>query len=401
MNDTSPAQPVLVVNAGSSSLKYQLVDAATGSPLAKGSVERIGERRSTTTHESSGETHTGQQTVASHREALAAVAESFRRFGPSFDEVGLLAVGHRVVHGGDRFSDPVVVTDDVLAAIEELEPLAPLHNPANLEGIRLSRERFPDVPQVAVFDTAFHQAMPAHSYTYAVPKAWREEHLVRRYGFHGTSFAYVSRRAAAVLGHRIEDASLVVLHLGNGASAAAIAGGRSVDTSMGLTPLEGLVMGTRSGDIDPGLFSFMVRTGMSADAVDAALNRESGLKGLSGTNDFREVDELVATNDPDGKLAFDVTAYRLRKYVGAYAVALGRLDALVFTAGIGEHAPRLRAAVCHGLGILGIQLDDEANLAPGGGERRISTKASSVAVLVVPTNEELEIARQAAAVVTA
>ena len=401
MNDTSPAQPVLVVNAGSSSLKYQLVDAATGSPLAKGSVERIGERRSTTTHESSGETHTGQQTVASHREALAAVAESFRRFGPSFDEVGLLAVGHRVVHGGDRFSDPVVVTDDVLAAIEDLEPLAPLHNPANLEGIRVSRERFPDVPQVAVFDTAFHQAMPAHSYTYAVPKAWREEHLVRRYGFHGTSFAYVSRRAAAVLGHRIEDANLVVLHLGNGASAAAIAGGRSVDTSMGLTPLEGLVMGTRSGDIDPGLFSFMVRTGMSADAVDAALNRESGLKGLSGTNDFREVDELVATNDPDGKLAFDVTAYRLRKYVGAYAVALGRLDALVFTAGIGEHAPRLRAAVCHGLGILGIELDDEANLAPGGGERRISTKASSVAVLVVPTNEELEIARQAAAVVTA
>ena len=401
MNDTSPAQPVLVVNAGSSSLKYQLVDAATGSPLAKGSVERIGERRSTTTHESSGETHTGQQTLASHREALAAVAEAFRRFGPSFDEVGLLAVGHRVVHGGDRFSDPVVVTDDVLAAIEDLEPLAPLHNPANLEGIRVSRERFPDVPQVAVFDTAFHQAMPAHSYTYAVPKAWREEHLVRRYGFHGTSFAYVSRRAAAVLGHRIEDANLVVLHLGNGASAAAIAGGRSVDTSMGLTPLEGLVMGTRSGDIDPGLFSFMVRTGMSADAVDAALNRESGLKGLSGTNDFREVDELVATNDPDGKLAFDVTAYRLRKYVGAYAVALGRLDALVFTAGIGEHAPRLRAAVCHGLGILGIQLDDEANLAPGGGERRISTKASSVAVLVVPTNEELEIARQAAAVVTA
>ena len=401
MNDTSPAQPVLVVNAGSSSLKYQLVDAATGSPLAKGSVERIGERRSTTTHESSGETHTGQQTVASHREALAAVAEAFRRFGPSFDEVGLLAVGHRVVHGGDRFSDPVVVTDDVLAAIEDLKPLAPLHNPANLEGIRVSRERFPDVPQVAVFDTAFHQAMPAHSYTYAVPKAWREEHLVRRYGFHGTSFAYVSRRAAAVLGHRIEDANLVVLHLGNGASAAAIAGGRSVDTSMGLTPLEGLVMGTRSGDIDPGLFSFMVRTGMSADAVDAALNRESGLKGLSGTNDFREVDELVATNDPDGKLAFDVTAYRLRKYVGAYAVALGRLDALVFTAGIGEHAPRLRAAVCHGLGILGIELDDEANLAPGGGERRISTKASSVAVLVVPTNEELEIARQAAAVVTA
>lgn len=400
MTGCSAGQPVLVVNAGSSSLKYQLVDVATGLPLAKGSVERIGERTSTGTHESGGESHTDQQRIASHREALAVVAEAFQRYGPAFDEVGLLAVGHRVVHGGDRFSDPVLVTDDVLATIEDLKPLAPLHNPANLEGIRVSRERFPDVPQVAVFDTAFHQAMPAHSYTYAVPRAWRKEHRVRRYGFHGTSFAYVSRRAAAVLGRAVEDINLVVLHLGNGASAAAIAGGRSVDTSMGLTPLEGLVMGTRSGDIDPGLFSFMVRTGMSADAVDAALNRESGLKGLSGTNDFREVDELVAANDPDGKLAFDVTAYRLRKYIGAYAVALGRLDALVFTAGIGEHAPRLRAAVCHGLGILGIDLDEEANLAPGGGERRVSTGSSSVAVLVVPTNEELEIARQAAAVVT-
>ena len=314
--------------------------------------------------------------------------------------MGLVAVGHRVVHGGDRFSDPVVVTDEVIAAIEELEPLAPLHNPANVEGIKVSRERFPDVPQVAVFDTAFHHALPAHSYTYAVPRSWREEHRVRRYGFHGTSYAYVTRRSAVLLGQRVEDVDLVVLHLGNGASAAAISGGRSMDTSMGLTPLEGLVMGTRSGDIDPGLFSFMVRAGMTADDVDAALNRASGLKGLSGTNDFREVDELVAANDPDGKLAFDVAAYRLRKYVGAYAVALGRLDAVVFTAGIGEHAPRLRAAVCRGLGILGVELDDEANLAPGGGERRISTDASAVAVLVVPTNEELEIARQAAALVS-
>jgi acetate kinase len=392
--------PVLVVNAGSSSLKYQLVDTDTGTAMAKGSVERIGERSSTATHDTGGGTHTVERPIASHREALAVVADAFRDYGPSYEEVGLVAVGHRVVHGGDRFSDPVVVTDEVMGAIEELKPLAPLHNPANLEGIRVAAERFPGVPQVAVFDTAFHHGMPARSYTYAVPKSWRDHHRVRRYGFHGTSFAYVTRRTAEFLGRPMSDLNVVILHLGNGASAAAVAGGRSVDTSMGLTPLEGLVMGTRSGDIDPGLFSFMVRTGMSADDVDAALNRESGLKGLSGTNDFREVDDLVAANDPDGRLAFDVTAYRLRKYVGAYAAALGRLDALVFTAGIGEHAPRLRAAVGHGLGILGIEIDDEANLAPKSGDRRISSGNSHVAVLVVPTNEELEIARQAADLVT-
>jgi acetate kinase len=402
VTDGRQAQPVLVINAGSSSLKYQLVDATTESPRAKGSIERIGEKGSAARHQSLGAEQyvlTKSGPIASHREALAWVRAAFREAGPDLETVGLVAIGHRVVHGGDRFSDPVVVTDDVMAAIEELEPLAPLHNPAHVEGIRVARESFPGVPQVVVFDTAFHHAMPAHSYTYAVPKSWREQHRVRRYGFHGTSYAYVTRRAAAVLGKPVEDTELVVLHLGNGASAAAISGGRSVDTSMGLTPLAGLVMGTRSGDIDPGVFSFMVRNGMTAEDVDAALNRESGLKGLSGTNDFREVDELVAANDADGKLAFDVAAYRLRKYVGAYAVALGR-HALVFTAGIGEHAPRLRAAVCRGLGILGVELDDEANLAPGGGERRISTDASAVAVLVVPTNEELEIARQAAALVS-
>jgi acetate kinase len=405
MTGTTGSRPVLVVNAGSSSLKYQLVDAATESALAKGSIERIGERSSEARHEtldgSGDKRHTLKKSgrIATHRDALAWARSAFREAGPDLDRVGLLAVGHRVVHGGDRFSDPVIVTEDVMTAIEELEPLAPLHNPAHLEGIRVAIETFPGVPQVVVFDTAFHHAMPAHSYTYAVPRSWREEHRVRRYGFHGTSYAYVTRRAAAVLEKPIEDTKLVVLHLGNGASAAAISGGRSIDTSMGLTPLAGLVMGTRSGDIDPGVFSFMVRNGMTASDVDAALNRESGLKGLSGTNDFREVDQLVAENDPDGRLAFDVTAYRLRKYIGAYAVALGRLDAVVFTAGIGEHAPRLRAAVCHDLGILGVELDEEANLAAGGGERRISTEASATAVLVIPTNEELEIATQAAALV--
>jgi acetate kinase len=391
--------PVLVVNAGSSSIKYQLVDVASGSELAKGSVERIGERSSVLHHETRGETHTKERPIASHREALRAVTDAFRRQGPNLEAAGLVAVGHRVVHGGDRFSEPIVVSDEVLAVIEQLEPLAPLHNPANLEGIRVAREEFPGVPQVVVFDTAFHHGMPPHAYTYAVPRSWREGHLVRRYGFHGTSYAWVTHRAAALLGQAVEDTNLVVLHLGNGASAAAIAGGRSVDTSMGLTPLEGLVMGTRSGDIDPSVFALLVRAGMSAEQVDAALNRDSGLLGLTGTRDFREVEELVAGNDRDARLAFDVTTYRLRKYIGAYAVALGRLDALVFTAGVGEHSPRLRAAVCHGLGMLGVELDDEANLAAGKGERRISTQASGVTVLVVPTNEELEIARQTVALV--
>ena len=401
------SQPVLVINAGSSSLKYQLVDPVSGSALAKGTIERIGEGRAEARHETfvgvQGKRHTMKKSgqIATHRDALTWVRAAFREAGPDLDQAGLLAVGHRVVHGGDRFCDPVVVTEDVMAAIEELEPLAPLHNPAHLEGIRVAIETFPGVPQVAVFDTAFHHGMPAHASTYAVPKSWREQHRVRRYGFHGTSYAYVTRRATALLGTPAEDTRLVVLHLGNGASAAAVSGGRSIDTSMGLTPLAGLVMGTRSGDIDPGVFSFMVRNGMTADDVDAALNRESGLKGLSGTNDFREVDELVADDDPDGRLAFDVTTYRLRCYIGAYAVALGHVDAIVFTAGIGEHSPRLRAAVCHGLDILGVELDDDANAATGGGERRISTGRSRVAVLVVPTNEELEIARQAAAVVGA
>ncbi len=392
-------RPVLVINAGSSSLKYQLVDVTRGEALAKGSVERIAEPGATLHHEVDGQRHDVEQPVASHAEALDAVTEAFRRFGPDLDTVGLTAVGHRVVHGGDQFSDPVLVTDEVLSAIEALIPMAPLHNPAHVEGIRVAQQRFPDVPQVAVFDTAFHHHMPAEAHTYAVPAGWRDTYRVRRYGFHGTSFAYVSREAARFLGRPVEDLNLVVLHLGNGASAAAVAGGRSIDTSMGLTPLEGLVMGTRSGDIDPGLYSFMVRTGMTPDDVDGALNRESGLLGLSGSPDFREVVQLVADGDVDGRLAFDVTVYRLRKYIGAYAVALGRLDAVVFTAGVGEHSPQLRSAVGHGLGLLGVELDDDANQAPGGGARRISTAASQVHVLVVPTNEELEIARQAAEVV--
>jgi len=394
-------KPVLVLNAGSSSLKYQLLDAATGETLAKGIVERIGESTSRATHSGPDGEHEGEVRCASHAEAFDILLDGFRSHGPDLDSVELTAVGHRVVYGGEEFSAPVVITDDVLAAVERLVPLAPLHNPANLEGIRVAQQHFPDTPQVAVFDTAFHHTLPPRAYTYAVPLAWRRDHGVRRYGFHGTSHAFVSRRAAELVGRPVSEANVIVLHLGNGASAAAVAGGRSIDTSMGLSPLEGLVMGTRPGDLDPSLPAHLARAGISVEDYDSALNQESGLKGLTGSTDFREVSERVDKGDADARLAFDVVAHRIRKYVGAYAAVLGRVDAVVFTAGVGEHSPALRAAALDDLTGFGIELDGEANAAATSGEHRISTSSSRVTVLVVPTNEELEIARQAAAVVAA
>jgi acetate kinase len=314
----------------------------------------------------------------------------------------LVAVGHRVVHGGPDFSQPVLVDDDVLAVLRHLIPLAPLHNPANIEGIERARESFPDLPQVAVFDTAFHHGMPARAHTYAVPHEWRQRHDVRRYGFHGTSHAYVSRRVAELLGRRVADVNVVVLHLGNGASACAVMGGRSIDTSMGLSPLEGLVMGTRSGDVDPSLGSYLARVaGLDPQAYDRALNHESGLQGLAGRSDCREVEQLAAQGDEDAALALEVMTYRLRKYVGAYAVALGRLDAIAFTGGIGEHSVRVREEVLAGLAVLGVELDREANGRPGDGERLVTRPASRVSAYVVPTNEELEIARACLAVLEA
>ena len=393
------SRSVLVLNSGSSSVKFQLIDPDSGASLADGIVERIGEDASTASLTVGDKEATRDARVADHEAALRTAFDLFEEAGTHLDTVGLIAVGHRVVHGGPDLYQPTLVDDALIGKLEELAPLAPLHNPPAVLGIQVARKALPDLPHIAVFDTAFFHDLPPAAATYAIDRDIAERWHIRRYGFHGTSHQYVSEQAAAFLGAPLDSLRQIVLHLGNGASASAIVGGRPVDTSMGLTPLEGLVMGTRSGDIDPGVFSFMVRNGMTASDVDAALNRESGLKGLSGTNDFREVDQLVAENDPDGRLAFDVTAYRLRKYIGAYAVALGRLDAVVFTAGIGEHAPRLRAAVCHDLGILGVELDEEANLAAGGGERRISTEASAIAVLVIPTNEELEIATQAAALV--
>lgn len=391
---------VLVLNAGSSSLKYSLLDGGSGVAEATGSVERIGEGEGRLTHSVGGDDHIEDRPVADFEDALRSALDAFDRHGPAIDGGALAAVGHRVVHGGDVFAEPVVVDDRVLETVESLVPLAPLHNPANLEGLRVARELFPDVAQVAVFDTAFHQSMPEHAYTYAVPMAWREEHRIRRYGFHGTSYAFVARRAAELLGRAPEDTNLVVLHLGNGASAAAVRGGRSVDTSMGLTPLEGLVMGTRSGDLDPAIHGHLHRElGWSLAEIDRVLYRESGLQGLAGANDFREVTRRRAAGDPAASLAFDVYAYRVRKYVGAYYAALGELHAVVLTGGVGQHSADLRSAAVGGLERLGIVLDPVRNEAGVSHARAVSAAESDVAVLVVPTDEEWEIARQALAVV--
>ena len=386
------SRTVLVVNAGSSSLKYEVVDAVTGRTAASGMVDRIG-GAGRLRHTTGDDTHERDVTCRDHGEALGAAREALREHGPDLSGAGLYAVGHRVVHGGPRFSAPVVVDDDVVEAIRSLVPLAPLHNPANLEGILSARESFPGVPQVAVFDTAFHQTLPREAHTYAVPAEWREQHRVRRYGFHGTSHRYVSQRTAELLDRAPEDCAVIVLHLGNGASACAVKAGRSIDTSMGLSPLEGLVMGTRSGDVDPALGAYLARVAdLDARSYDEALNFRSGLLGLAGVSDLRELEQRRADGDEAAALAFEVMTYRLRKYVGAYAVALGGVDAIAFTGGIGENSAPVRAAVLDGLGALGVELDPEAN-EDGEPERRVTAVTSRVPAWVVPTREELEIAR--------
>jgi acetate kinase len=376
--------PILVLNAlnaGSSSLKYQLLDMDDRSVVASGLVERIGE----------GE-------VPDHGAALEQVLADLHGRGALTDAP--VAVGHRVVHGGDRFSGPTVVDDAVLAEIRELVPLAPLHNPANIAGIEVARSRYPDVPQVAVFDTAFHATMPPAAWRYALPRELADRLRIRRYGFHGTSHGYVARTAAAHLGRPLAALDLVTLHLGNGCSAAAISGGRCIDTSMGLTPLGGLVMGTRCGDLDPGIVAHLHREGgLELDAIDALLNKASGMKGLAGSNDLREVHAKADAGDADAAEALDVFCYRIRCTVGAYAAALGRLDAVVFTAGVGENDPDVRARVCAGLTAFGVRVDEARNVARSRDPRTISADDSAVAVLVIPTNEELEIAEQALAVV--
>ncbi|MGW6547856.1 acetate kinase [Streptomyces massasporeus] len=392
---------VLVLNSGSSSVKYQLLDMRDSSRLAVGLVERIGEQTSRLKHTpAGGESRERGGAIADHDAALKAVAEELARDGLGLDSPELAAIGHRVVHGGKTFTEPTVIDDTVLAEIERLIPVAPLHNPANLTGIRTAQVLRPDLPQVAVFDTAFHTTMPESAARYAIDVQTADAHRVRRYGFHGTSHAYVSRATAELLGTDPAETNVIVLHLGNGASASAVRGGRCVDTSMGLTPLEGLVMGTRSGDMDPAVIFHLMRVGgMSADEIDTLLNKKSGLIGLCGDNDMREIRRRVDEGDEQAELAFDIYIHRLKKYIGAYYAVLGRVDAVAFTAGVGENAAPVRAAALAGLEELGLAVDGERNAVRGDEARLISPEGARVAVAVVPTDEELEIATQTYALV--
>lgn len=390
---------VLVLNAGSSSLKFAVVDPASGARAMLGIAQRLGTDEATFDIAVGAETApTARLDEGSHRAAVAAIVEHADALDAAVRPVG---VGHRVVHGGDEFSASVVIDDDVLAAVTRFSPLAPLHNPPALLGIEAVSAHWPGLPQVAVFDTAFHQTMPQHAYRYAVPREWYDDHHVRRYGFHGTSHRYVSGRAAEVLGVDPADLNVVVCHLGNGCSAAAVRGGVSVDTTMGLTPLEGLVMGTRSGDVDPGLFDYLGSVaGLSAAEVTGALNTRSGLLGLSGrSNDMRTVESAADDGDERARLALEVFAYRLAKAVSGLVVALGRLDALVFTGGIGENSPGVRARVVAALGFLGLRLDPDANAAAPRGRSIDVAAPGSPAVLVIPTDEELMIALDTARLV--
>ncbi|MFJ5516183.1 acetate kinase [Streptomyces griseoluteus] len=393
---------VLVLNSGSSSLKYQLLDMRDSSRLAVGLVERIGEQTSRLRHTlvATGETREHSGPIADHETALKSVAEELARDGLGLDSPELAAIGHRVVHGGMFFTEPTVVDDSVLTEIERLIPVAPLHNPANLTGIRTARALRPDLPQVAVFDTAFHTSMPESAARYAIDPKIADRYRIRRYGFHGTSHAYVSRETARLLGKAPEEVNVIVLHLGNGASASAVERGRCVDTSMGLTPLEGLVMGTRSGDLDPAVIFHLARVGdMSMDEIDTLLNKRSGLFGLCGDNDMREIRRRVDEGDEAAALAFDIYIHRLKKYIGAYYAVLGQVDAVAFTAGVGENAAAVRSAAVAGLGGLGLAVDEELNAVRSDGARVISPASARVAVAVVPTDEELEIATQTYALV--
>jgi acetate kinase len=396
---------VLVLNCGSSSIKYQLRDTATGSIEASGLISRIGEDGSRIDAQTGETTQSREVAVPGHGQGLELIVESLldSKTGVLKDVTEVSAIGHRVVHGGDYFSASTHITPEVIEQIEKYAHLAPLHNPPILLGIREALRILPNIPQVAVFDTAFHATMPEKAYVYALPYQFYTDHEVRRYGFHGISFASVTQKTDRFLGGGVSELKMVIAHLGNGASITAIDRGKSVDTSMGLTPLEGLVMGTRPGDVDPGIVLFMLRDlGLSPDEVDHTLNNESGLLGLSGvSNDMRDVEAGAAQGDPRCRLALDVYAYRVKKYIGAFAAAMGGLDTLVFTAGVGENDAAMRAAICDGLGFLGIDLDAAVNAATHRVEKDIAAPGSRVRVLVMPTDEEGMIADQTVAVVEA
>ena len=394
---------ILVINCGSSSLKFQLINSESEGVLAKGLCERIGIDGKLTYQPEGGEKTTSDKAMPTHTEAIQFVIDALtdEKTGvvKSLDEIN--AVGHRVVHGGEKFASSVVIDDEVLKAIEECNDLAPLHNPANLIGINACRELMPGVPMVAVFDTAFHQTMPSKAYMYGLPYEYYEKYKVRRYGFHGTSHSFVSKRVAELVGKAYDETKTIVCHLGNGASICAVENGKSVDTSMGLTPLEGLVMGTRSGDIDPAIMEFLAKKeNLDIAGLMNVLNKKSGVYGLSNnlSSDFRDLSEAAADGNEIAELALDVFAYRVAKYVGSYTAAMNGVDNIVFTAGIGENSAIVRTMVCKYLGYLGIEIDEELN-GKRGQQISISTPESKVKVLVVPTNSELAIARETVALV--
>ena len=395
---------ILVINCGSSSLKFQLIDSETEKCIAKGLCERIGIEGSRITYTPDGGEK--EQTVTpmpNHTEAIRLVLEALtnEKTGvvKSLDEIG--AVGHRIVHGGEKFAASTIITDDVMKAIEECNDLAPLHNPANLIGINACKKLMPATPMVAVFDTAFHQTMPEEAYMYGLPYEYYEKYKIRRYGFHGTSHSYVSRKAAEVLGKKYEDLKIIVCHLGNGASVSAVKNGKCVDTSMGLTPLEGLIMGTRSGDIDPAIMEFIAhKEGKNIDEIMTVLNKKSGVYGLSNnlSSDFRDLEDGYNRGDEHCIRTMNTYCYRVAKYIGSYVAAMNGVDVICFTAGIGENAPLVRSLVCEHLGFLGVSIDEDANHKRGE-EIAISTPDSKTTVMVIPTNEELAIARETVSLV--
>ena len=398
---------ILVINAGSSSIKYELFDMDHHTVIAQGMAEKIGEETGILTHKritSSGDTIKKEikDKINDHHQVLTHIVELLvdPETGVIQDKSQITAVGHRVVHGGESFHSPTVIDTRVMAAIRENIPLAPLHNPPNLEGIEVTRKIFPNSPQVAVFDTAFHQTIPEHAFLYAIPYRLYEKEKVRRYGFHGTSHAYVAEKAAAYLERPLTRLNLITIHLGNGASMAAIKNGRSIDTTMGMTPLEGLMMGTRSGDLDPAIPFFLADyLGMSLKEIDTLLNKESGLKGICGINDMREILARKKAGDRLADIAISIYTYRIKKYIGAFYAALGILDGIVFTAGIGENASEIREGACSGLENLGIEIDLQKNESKERETRDISTQGCRVKVLVIPTNEELKIALETQAVI--
>lgn len=388
---------LLVLNAGSSSLKYRLYAVAELQQLASGLIENIGAAASNHVLKLSAVERPWQSNSAinDHAEALAELFRALQGNHLIETESELAGIAHRVVHGGEFFQQPVRIDDDVIARISDTIALAPLHNPANLQGIEQCLKRFPQVPQIAVFDTAFHQTLPEKAYRYAVPSSWYGDYGVRRYGFHGSSHSYVAKQAAAYLQRPLTELNLISLHLGNGASACAIANGQSVDTSMGLTPLEGLIMGSRSGDIDPALIFYLQReAGLSPAEIETALNKHSGLRGICQQNDLRTIQAMAEQGDENAQLAIQMFCYRIKKYIGAYYAVLGSVDALIFTGGIGENAAAIRALCCEGLEALGIAVDAQQNLLRSDEILEVASSASNVSILVVHTDEEQEIAIQ-------